>query len=180
MNILFKLACYIKMPVVVAFSCSEDSKFEKFLSLIIKDNFSISKSKTFFSPFKNDILLFQGSVAPFNYSKKPVLVLNDLENMVNNFPSNGFVLTDFSKSKNIEGDFTVNSVGFTDSSSLWISDLIINSETNFKVNYGGDSVPFWIKDSLSQEELIDLLLAIRVSMILGLNLIQISQSLDNT
>ena len=39
MNILFKLACYIQMPVVVAFSCSEDSKFEEFLSLIIKDNF---------------------------------------------------------------------------------------------------------------------------------------------
>ena len=173
MNILFKLACYFKMPAMVAFS--SNGRFEEFFLLIIKDKIKVSKDKEFSSPFKNDVLLFDGN-APFKYSQKPILVLNNGDDMLSDFPSNGFVITDFSKSRNIDGSFTVNSVGFTDSSSLWISD---NSDNNFKINYGGDSVPFWTSNSLKQEELIDLLLAIRVSMILGLNLVEISQSLDN-
>lgn len=161
------------MPAMVAFS--SNGRFEEFLLLIIQDKLRVSKSKKFSAPFQNDVLLFSGD-APFNYSQKPILVLNNGKEMISNFPSSGLVITDFSKSRNIKGNWTVNSVGFTNSSSLWLSD---NSENSFKINYGGDSVPFWTNHSFSQEELIDLLLAIRVSMILGLNLVEISQGLDN-
>jgi len=57
----------------------------------------------------------------------------------------------------------------------WISDEIkTEEETNFKLNYKGSSVPFWIKGDLN-----NFLAAISIAIQSGMNVVEISEKLKN-
>ena len=51
-----------------------------------------------------------------------------------------------------------------------------NGGTNFKINYQGKIVPFWLESS-SKEQIYSVLAAVAVGVVSGLNLVEISQSL---
>lgn len=68
--------------------------------------------------------------------------------------------------------------GLKKKSDIQISDINVDENgTNFKVNYQGNSVPFWFKESLKKKEINNILLAISVGVIKEINLIKISQVL---
>ena len=54
---------------------------------------------------------------------------------------------------------------------------ILEGETNFKINYEGDVVPFWFSSELDKKEIYGFLAAIAIGVFNGINLVQISQIL---
>lgn len=55
----------------------------------------------------------------------------------------------------------------------------VNSGTNFKINYGGNIVPFWLEKLFGKEQIYSALAASVIGTIFGLNLVEISQALKN-
>jgi hypothetical protein len=69
--------------------------------------------------------------------------------------------------------------GFQEGADLRVTDINLNQETNFKINYQGNIVPVWLEGILGKEQIYDTLAAACVGTILDLNLVQISQALKN-
>ena len=68
--------------------------------------------------------------------------------------------------------------GFKEGADFWATDLKQNGGTNFKVNYRGNIVPVWLKKRLEQKEIYPVLTAVAVGAAMNLNLVEISQSLN--
>ena len=69
--------------------------------------------------------------------------------------------------------------GFQEGADLRVTDINLNQETNFKINYQGNIVPVWLEGILGKEQIYDTLAAACVGTILDLNLVEISQALKN-
>jgi len=69
--------------------------------------------------------------------------------------------------------------GFQEGADLRVTDINLNQETNFKINYQGNIVPVWLGGILGKEQIYDTLAAASCGTILDLNLVQISQALKN-
>jgi len=59
------------------------------------------------------------------------------------------------------------------------TDIKLNFGINFKVNYKGSIVPFWLERTFGKEQIYSALAAIAVGSVLDLNLVEISQNLKN-
>lgn len=197
MNTLFKIIFYFKNPPLAVVLAEFDSTILELLSTSMKgwmDNTELRLGgRDSFSALKNKVLLLNisdgetaSSDASFliRRSSVPVLILNgkmaDGE-LLKKFPKRGLVIADSETAKYFKGDefeeISIDSVGFDDRADLWASDLNMGEETNFKINHGGDSVPFWIDRRLEKEEITEILLTVRAGMALGLNLVQMSRNL---
>jgi len=62
---------------------------------------------------------------------------------------------------------------------FWASDIKLNSGTNFKINYKGRVVPIWLEEVFGKEQIYSALAAVAVGTIFDLNLVEISQALQN-
>lgn len=67
--------------------------------------------------------------------------------------------------------------GFQEGADFQASDLKMEEGTNFKINYKGNSVPVWLTETFSQEQIYRVLIAVVVGTIFDLNLVEISQVL---
>jgi len=68
--------------------------------------------------------------------------------------------------------------GLKEGADLFVSDINISpKETNFKVNYQGYIIPFWLAPSLDEQKIKTVLAAICFGVIKGVNLVEISQAL---
>lgn len=197
MNIFFNFIFYIKKPaLMVVFSKSESNIINLLpiamhrlilnenISSRIKSSFSSLKNKVFLIEIVNNILSLKKISFLLKRSSIPILIINDKNldwELIRNISSKGFIIvnTEIARMLKKEGieETLINEVGFNDRSELWASDLNIGDETNFKINYRGDSVPFWIERKLNNDEIIEILLVVRAGMILGMNLVQISKNL---
>lgn len=190
MNIIFKIIFYFKKPPLVVVLAKPNSIIPNLLSISMKGWVDSPHLRGFSSILKNKVLLLNisdGKIALSDISflikrsSVSVLILNgrmaDRE-LLKRFSERGLIIVDNETAKLFKGDeFKKSSVGFDDRSNLWASDLNIGEETNFKVNYGGDSVPFWIDRKLEKGQIIEILLTVRAGIAFGLNLVQISQNL---
>lgn len=193
MKILFKLAFYLKNPPVAVVLADRGSRILDLLSVSMDgwmEGVEFYPGRKSFPVFGEKVLLVEildGIPVPSDISfllrrsSSPVLIISGKmadKGMFKGFPERGVVVTDGETARLLKGDgMTVDSVGFDERSDLWASDLNIGEETNFKINHGGDSVPFWIDKRLEKEEISEILLTVRAGMALGLNLVQISQNL---
>ncbi len=193
MNILFKLTFYLKNPPAVVVLADYDSKVIDLLSASMDgwmEGIEFSSDRRSFPVFGGKILVVRvsddGPVPSdvsflLRRSSSPILIINKKtvdDEIFKDFPARGSIVADIETARSLKGDgISVSSVGFDDRADLWASDLNIGDETNFKINHGGDSVPFWIGKRLEKEEILEILLAVRAGMALGLNLVQISQNL---
>lgn len=75
-------------------------------------------------------------------------------------------------------DFHTFSFGFLDNADLCASDINFNKGTNFKLNHKGNAVPVWLNHLFGKEQIYAVLAAASAGMIFGLNLVDISQSLQ--
>ncbi len=106
--------------------------------------------------------------------------LEKILEMIKNFPKAGFVVIDYSlgdfRKIKSEASCRVLSYGFEAEADLRVTDFNIGDNgTNFKINYDGKSIPFWIEQKISEEETNNLLAAILVLAINKVNLVEISQ-----
>lgn len=69
--------------------------------------------------------------------------------------------------------------GFGERADFKASDIMLNSGTNFKINYRGNVVPFWLEFAFGKEQVYAALSAAAVGIALGLNLVEISQALKS-
>ncbi|KPJ71339.1 hypothetical protein AMJ50_02490 [Parcubacteria bacterium DG_74_3] len=96
-------------------------------------------------------------------------------------PAHGFLVVNFDddtvreiKIKSPAHAFTL---GFQEGADLRASDVKLNTGTNFKVNYKGKMVPVWLEKLFGKEKIYNALTTFGVGIILGLNLIEVSQAL---
>ncbi len=192
MNFLYKIAYFFKKPILITIIAESDSGIIDLIFNLLKDSDFRFKKRDSFSFTKDRIFLIKSqdddylSNLPFliNNSSLPVLILKgeniDLELAFKFVKS--FVITDEGATKFLRrNDFSNSllSTGFDDRFDLWVSDLNVDKETNFKINHGGDTIPFWINKELDRDEIIDLMLVIRTGVTIGLNLVWISQRLNS-
>jgi hypothetical protein len=67
--------------------------------------------------------------------------------------------------------------GLRPEADLSASDIIFSQEVNFKINYKGSSIPVWLSGSSDVNKVYAALATALCGIILGLNLVEISQSL---
>lgn len=173
-----KIIFFIKKPPVV-FVVGEGRSFTaKIVSKILENK---------------KILIFESDVPGFflRKSKLPILAITDtrdskeisqIENLAKIIPVQGFLVLNFDNEiiREIKNTSIANflTYGFYKKADLQVSDLNINSEgVNFKINYQGNIVPFWLKNISGREQIYNILPAIAVGLIMNMNLVEISQIL---
>lgn len=126
----------------------------------------------------------------FKTLSSPILIfknLNDLPNykikeIINNFPQSGTIL--FKQEKKINKKLKsklsptkLYSFSLNKKADITLEKFHKNHGTNFKINYKGNSVPFWVKQKLNKDNALNILAGISVGIILKNNLVEISQIL---
>lgn len=193
MNIfLLKLRFYIKKPVSVLVSSEQNSSIINLISIVgggWKDIYRFPNKPL--AVLKNNFFILNclRENKPHNlrfflkYSQTPIIIINKkaVDMLLLNIASErGYIISDIETARELQREnenLNISTVGLSERSDLWVSDLNISEETNFKVNYGGDSVPFWVDKKLNKGEVIEILLVVRAWMILGMNLVQISENI---
>lgn len=173
-----KFLFFIKRPCVVLIVGKSCSFAAEIVSKILKD-----KNVLILEPETSDFFLKR--------SKLPILVITDsddekeisnIKRLAKIIPARGFLVLNFDKDqiRDIK-DISIAqrlTYGFYKKADLQISDLNVTSDgTNFKINYQGNIVPFWFKESLEKEHIYSILSGIAVGIIKDINLVEISQSL---
>jgi UDP-N-acetylmuramoyl-tripeptide--D-alanyl-D-alanine ligase len=65
--------------------------------------------------------------------------------------------------------------GFSERANFFATDIKLNHGTNFKLNYKGNIIPFWLEGTFGKEQIYSALAAAAVGTVFGLNLVEISQ-----
>lgn len=185
-----KIIFFIKRPPVVLVVGTGSSFAVKAISKILENK---------------KILIFESVVSNFflKKSKLPILVITGTENkeeisqiekLAKIIPVKGFLVLNFDNEiiREIKNETIANflTYGFYKNADLQVSDLNISSEgvnpvrnrsisngVNFKINYQGNIVPFWLKNIFGKEQIYNILPAIAVGLIMNMNLVEISQIL---
>jgi len=173
-----KLLFFIKRPCVVLVVGKNCSSAAEIISKILKDK---------------KVLIFESKLSDFflKKSKLPILVItdsddrkeiSDIKRLAKIIPSHGFLVLNFDRDRirDIKNICIAKCLtyGFYKKADLQVSDLNISPDgTNFKINYQGNIVPFWFKESLEKKHIYSILSGIAVGVIKGINLVEISQSL---
>ncbi len=173
-----KLLFFIKRPCVVFVIGQGRSFAAEIISKILKD-----KNVLILGPEISDFFLKK--------SKLPILVITDsddekeisnIKRLAKIVPAHGFLVLNFDKDeiRDIGNTCPAQDLtyGFYKKADLQISDLNVTPDgTNFKINYQGNIVPFWFKESLEKKHIYSILSGIAVGIIKDINLVEISQSL---
>lgn len=181
-RLLEKLKTVFKKPYIIVIG--RESLFSvKLISKILKE----SSYRIFNSDFLN-LKQIEKMGSLLKKSKQPILAINSLETrkeiakvkkIVKDLRYPGYLVL-HSDNENIKELSKANLLiyGFSKKSDIQISDINVDENgTNFKVNYQGNSVPFWFKESLKKKQINNVLLAISIGIIKDINLVKISELL---
>ncbi len=168
---------YFKKPPLVIVS---DEKTRKFLKDIVSFYFVVSEKKISF--FKEIVLILK----PFSeikffirHSRLPVLIPDSESKELRSFvPPLGYLVSNYDK-ESFGKEVLAKTVtyGFKEGADFLITDLnFLNQEVNFKINYEGNSVPFWVKNIEEKKQVFAVVSAIVAGFCLGLNLVEISKT----
>ena len=219
LNILLKIKFLLKKPKVVIVIGQERKAVKEAISQVLRQYFKLGQDVFIFETEEKKINKFTFFL---KNSELPILVMNNAAeiSLPKNLPANTYFILNCDEEK-IKGvldaldNLKTMKFGFKEKNDIFASDIKINGGTNFKVNYKGKIVPFWLKGLLGEEDLSSssptesreagrgkeesktlfatelsrsesegekeqiyaALAAISVGTILGLNLVEISQSL---
>jgi hypothetical protein len=186
MNIFLKIKFLFKKPIAVVLVGGEKKALREAIGRVLGGSFKIGR----------DVFIFEaesGKIAKFafflKHSKLPILAINEPVSALpsKNLSTNTYFVLNCDESKiraNMADfdDFKTLKFGFKEGIrekyDIFVSDIKINGNTNFKVNYQGKIVPFWLVGAYDDEgRIYAVLTAVSLATILGLNLVEISQSL---
>ncbi|MCD6147984.1 hypothetical protein J7J18_01280 [bacterium] len=120
---------------------------------------------------------------PFHFaaSDKEEKRMRRVEELAKQLPRFGCLIANLDDEKirkiKVEPDVKEIGFGFEKGVDLRATDIYSQSGINFKVNYQGSFVPVWLEGASEKEQIYSALAAIAVGVILGLNLVEISQIL---
>jgi len=146
--------------------CDIDNNYEDIAFMLENSSFSV-------------LVLAKISGDSFNQKDEAIL---KIINIVKNIPENGFIIFDFedgiSRRMRADSKAQILTYGFEENANLKTSDININkSETNFKINYEGSIVPFWLAKKMDKEEISNIMAVLLYGIVKKINLVEISQSL---
>jgi hypothetical protein len=184
-NLFLKIKFFIKKyPIIVI----AGSGVNEIISQVLEKKYKLKKNIFIFETEKENKKIEDFSFF-FKNSEKPVLLLSGEKTISpRNFPRRDICLifnNDDQKAKEA-GDWSTGrkiSFGFNQKADVFVSDIIVDSEeVNFKINYKGSSVPFWIKkpiqENKSNQWIYSILSAVCAGLIFDLNLVEISEALN--
>ncbi len=118
----------------------------------------------------------------FAGNKEKTIKINEL---AKSLPLQGHLILNFDDGtvREIKNESPAHSLtfGFQEGADFRVTDIKLNGEMNFKINYKGNVVPVWLSATPvgkeQKEQIYSALAASAVGTIFGLNLVEISQSL---
>ena len=159
-----------KEVLVFEADLSDSKTFEKLRFLIKKSPLPVLVA-THIGEIPPDRYFFSGSRS----SVKGILKLAEL------FPSIGQLVLNFDDEtvREIKNRTPAHSLtfGFQEGADMLASDINLNTGTNFKINFRGNIVPCWLENLFGKEYIYAAMAAASCGAILGMNLIEVSQSL---
>lgn len=154
MNIFEKIKFLLRKPKIVVLTDNNKELIKRMVAKIIDSSIMVERE-----------ILFVNKIEKIDFSSKEYLIFNfDKEDI-----------------RPIKEGLPVKTLtfGFQEGADFQVTDIKINDGTNFKVNYEGKVVPFWLDKILTDEEINSVLTAIAIGTTFDLNLVEISQSLKN-
>lgn len=150
---------------------SKPKEIEKFNFLLRKSRLPILVV-TQAGEIPPDKLFFAGDI-------KETLKIRQLAQIL---PAYGFLILNFDDEtvREIKNETKAHPLtyGFQEGADFQISDINIDlSGTNFKINYKGNIVPFWLKYLFGKEQIYSALTAICLGVVQDINLVEISQAI---
>ncbi len=111
-------------------------------------------------------------------------ILDQVCKIIKFLPPYGFINISFDDGINrrikSETSAYVLAYGFQEGANFLVTDVNINgNEANFKVNYEGGIVPFWLRNFSKKEQIYSAIAAMSVAVAKDLNLVKISQKLKD-
>ena len=207
MDFLKKSILYFKKPKVIFVMASGQRSYAEAIFQVLKSSFKIQKlnekipdilnlvnTEIFIieTDFKNKDFLQEVKIFLKN-SQLPVLVvahvtddkkIEDIKELVQEMPPYGSLIANFDEKIISKIGKITNlknfSFGFSEKADFVVSDINeTENNTNFKLNYNGNIVPVWLKKVSDKEEIYNVLPAICVGILLGLNIVEMSETLKN-
>ena len=198
MNFLSKLIFFLKKPKVIIVTGEGRACAVKAISQVLEQRFEIGKDVSIFEFADKDI---KRASFFLKKSQKPIMIVTrvgdipfdknffdgEKEKIKNTsllakaLPEHTTLILNFDdetvREIGDEIDLDTLTFGFQKEADFKVSDVMMNGGTNFKLNYKGKIIPFWLKRVFGKEQIYSALTAIVVGTIFGLNLVEISQSL---
>jgi len=199
-NLLSKFIFAVQKPKIVVISgagraCAKEAIFQ-----VLKPYFKIGKDILIFESEDKEIRKFEFYL---KNSQKAILVITHIGDipwdkdffagerekiketldLAKTLPSQVNLILNFDDETIREIDDVTNlntlTFGFQERADFRATDIKLNSGTNFKINYKGNVVPFWLEKLFGKEQIYSALLAAAVGEVFDLNLVEISQNLKN-
>jgi hypothetical protein len=193
MNIINNLFFKMNKPTAVIITGKNSGLAKSAVFEVLKNDFKIGKNIVLYEGAledeKNISFIIKNSVLPllvatgFRESSEEVSEesLLFIKKIAENLPETGFFLVNFDDEniRKIIPDFNkkILTFGFQEGADLMASDIFMDGEINFKINYGGSTVPVWMKKISGRDQIYAALAAASCGIKLGMNLIEISQAL---
>jgi UDP-N-acetylmuramoyl-tripeptide--D-alanyl-D-alanine ligase len=192
-EVLGKIKYLFQKKPVIAITGEGRNLAKEAISLLIKDalifsleDFQIKKSEFFLrsSPISVLVVTHVGDI-PFDrdYFVGEREKLENTIELAKKLPSKNYLVLNYDDETVREIDDITNlqtfAFGFSERADFFASDLKFNQGINFKVNYKGSTVPFWLEGTFGKEQIYTALAAAAVGTIFGKNLIEISQAMKN-
>jgi len=155
MNLIEKIILLFKKPRIVVLTENNREQVKKIAAGIAGSYFQVKRE-----------VLFVDDIEKTNLSSTECLIYN--------FDREGL-----RKIREKAPDAKFLTFGLQEGANFQATDLRQNGGTNFKINYQGKIVPVWLVGSPTREEIYIVLAAAAVGVLLGLNLVEISQALKN-
>ena len=159
MNILEKIILLFKKPRIVVLAENDRERIEGIAATIAGSRFRIKREVLFATDLEKTKLSFK-------------------ECLVYNFDKEGL-----RKIREKAPETKLLTFGFQEGADFQASDLRQGEEdksSSFKINYQGKIVPVWLEGSPTREEIYSVLAASAIGVLLGLNLVEISQALKKS
>lgn len=189
---------FLRNKKVIFITGDRKGETSSVVDFVCKHNFSVlhigSIPGVFDIPkiLKNEIIIFEdnenistGEIRNFlNALPKAVFIITQAEKksrikrLLLHFPERWLLVVDFSIAGKLRGKKTRKMLTFginKKKADFFITDINQKeSETNFKVNYKSNIIPFWISEKLKKKEVYSILPALCVAETLNLNLAEVS------
>jgi UDP-N-acetylmuramoyl-tripeptide--D-alanyl-D-alanine ligase len=203
MNFLSKLKFLIKKPKVIIVlgsgrACAKEAIFQ-----VLKPHFQIGKEILLFESELKDLREIKKFKFYIKNSRLPILVVTHIgdipfdkeffagerkettgiRKLAKILPVYGHLILNFDDEtvREIKDETNLKELtfGFQEGADFRVTDINLNSGTNFKINYEGNIVPVWLEKLFGKEQIYSALSAAAVGKIFNLNLVEISQALKN-
>ncbi len=188
----------LKRKRVIFITGDRRKEAKTFLKFVLQESFTVFAKKgipemrDFFSLLKNEIIIIEDSEADLientqNFLRslsRGFIVVTEIEKktrikkILSSSLEESVLVLDFSISKKLNKrkkreilTFGVNKKN----ADFYVTDIVQKEEgINFKINYGGNTIPFWVHEKLKNKEIYSLLPAICIAKFFKLNLADVS------